>query len=86
MKKIKRCFICNQPLSKLEIKYFKDICDKCRRKQLKKTLTNLIRNKMKKTKSIKPCPGSKIRSGGTGRGLGTGKRKGPICIPRKAKK
>lgn len=28
-----------------------------------------------------PCPGSKIRSGGTGRGKGRGKGKGPIGIP-----
>lgn len=27
------------------------------------------------------CPGSRIRSGGTGRGLGIGKGKGPIGIP-----
>jgi hypothetical protein len=26
----------------------------------------------------KPCPGSKIKSGGKGRGLGRGKGKGPI--------
>jgi len=26
----------------------------------------------------RPCPGSKIRSGGRGRGLGIGKGKGPI--------
>lgn len=26
----------------------------------------------------KPCPGSKIRSKGRGRGLGTGRRRGPI--------
>jgi len=32
-----------------------------------------------------PCPGSKIRSEGQGRGLGFGKRKGPIGIPRKKK-
>jgi len=29
----------------------------------------------------KPCPGSKIRSGGKGRGLGRGKGRGPIGIP-----
>jgi len=29
----------------------------------------------------KPCPGSKIRSGGQGRGLGRGKGKGPIGKP-----
>ena len=29
-------------------------------------------------KKIKVCPGSKIRSQGKGRGLGIGKRKGPI--------
>ena len=29
----------------------------------------------------KPCPGSKIRSGGTGRGLGRGGGKGPIGRP-----
>lgn len=33
----------------------------------------------------KPCPGSKIRSGGKGRGLGRGKEKGPIGKPYKAK-
>lgn len=31
--------------------------------------------------SDKPCPGSKIRSGGKGRGLGTGRGCGPIGIP-----
>jgi len=31
----------------------------------------------------KPCPGSKIRSGGAGRGLGRGKGKGPIGKPYK---
>lgn len=31
----------------------------------------------------RPCPGSKIRSGGTGRGLGRGKGKGPIGRPYK---
>ena len=35
---------------------------------------------MPKGKS-KPCPGSKIRSGGKGRGLGRGKGKGPIGRP-----
>jgi len=29
----------------------------------------------------RPCPGSKIRSGGAGRGLGRGKGKGPIGKP-----
>jgi hypothetical protein len=29
----------------------------------------------------KPCPGSKIRSGGAGRGLGTGKGQGPLGVP-----
>jgi len=29
----------------------------------------------------KPCPGSKIRSGGAGRGLGRGGGKGPRGIP-----
>lgn len=29
----------------------------------------------------KPCPGSKIRSGGRGRGLGKGKGRGPIGRP-----
>ena len=33
----------------------------------------------------KPCPGSKIRSGGKGRGLGHGKGRGPIGKPYKAK-
>jgi hypothetical protein len=33
--------------------------------------------------SKKPCPGSKIRSGGKGKGRGTGKGKGPIGIPKK---
>lgn len=27
------------------------------------------------------CPGSKIRSGGMGRGLGTGGGKGPVGVP-----
>ncbi len=31
----------------------------------------------------KPCPGSKIRSGGKGKGLGKGKGKGPIGTPNK---
>lgn len=29
----------------------------------------------------KPCPGSKIRSKGSGRGLGRGKGRGPVGIP-----
>lgn len=33
----------------------------------------------------KPCPGSKIRSGGAGRGLGRGGGRGPIGIPVKRK-
>jgi len=33
----------------------------------------------------KPCPGSKIRSGGKGRGLGRGKGKGPIGTPYRSK-
>jgi len=33
----------------------------------------------------KPCPGSKIRSGGAGRGLGRGAGRGPIGIPIKRK-
>ena len=33
----------------------------------------------------KPCPGSKIRSGGKGRGLGKGKGRGPIGKPVKSK-
>ena len=33
----------------------------------------------------KPCPGSKIRSGGKGRGLGKGKGKGPVGKPRNSK-
>jgi len=32
-----------------------------------------------------PCPGSKIRSREKGRGLGRGKRRGPIGIPYKQK-
>jgi len=31
------------------------------------------------------CPGSKIRSGGVGRGLGRGKGKGPIGRPYRSK-
>ena len=31
------------------------------------------------------CPGSKIRSGGLGRGLGTGRGKGPVGLPVKNK-
>lgn len=31
----------------------------------------------------KPCPGSKIRSGGKGKGLGYGGGKGPTGIPKK---
>ena len=34
-------------------------------------------------KMTKPCPGSKIKSGGTGKGLGTGNGRGPIGRPRK---
>ena len=33
----------------------------------------------------KPCPGSKIRSGGKGKGLGVGKGKGPIGVPKPTK-
>lgn len=42
---------------------------------LRKTVAKKLR-KSKVTDSIedKPCPGSKIRSGGAGRGLGIGKR------------
>ena len=29
----------------------------------------------------KPCPGSKIRSGGKGKGLGRGRGKGPVGRP-----
>ena len=29
----------------------------------------------------KPCPGSKIRSGGAGRGLGLGQGGGPMGVP-----
>ena len=29
----------------------------------------------------KPCPGSKIRSGGRGKGLGRGRGKGPVGRP-----
>ena len=32
-----------------------------------------------------PCPGSKIRSGGAGRGQGRGGGRGPIGIPIKRK-
>lgn len=35
-------------------------------------------SKIKRTVVKKPCPGSKIRSGGKGRGLGIGRNKGPI--------
>ena len=35
---------------------------------------------MEKSKA-KPCPGSKIRSGGKGKGLGRGKGKGPVGKP-----
>jgi len=31
----------------------------------------------------KPCPGSKIRSGGQGKGLGRGGGKGPIGVPKR---
>lgn len=34
----------------------------------------------------RPCPGSKIRSGGTGRGLGRGKGKGPVGVPVRRKR
>lgn len=33
----------------------------------------------------RPCPGSKIRSGGKGRGLGRGKGKGPVGRPVRGK-
>ena len=33
----------------------------------------------------KPCPGSKIRSGGAGRGLGRGGGRGPMGVPVKKK-
>ena len=33
------------------------------------------------TPKSKPCPGSKIRSGGKGKGLGRGRGKGPISRP-----
>ena len=33
----------------------------------------------------KTCPGSKIRSAGRGRGLGRGKKKGPIGKPFRSK-
>lgn len=33
------------------------------------------------TRKRKPCPGSKIRSGGKGRGKGTGRGKGPVGVP-----
>ena len=36
-------------------------------------------------KTSRPCPGSKIRSGGTGRGLGRGGGRGPIGVPVKRK-
>lgn len=35
--------------------------------------------------NTRPCPGSKIRSGGKGRGLGRGKGKGPIGKPYRSK-
>jgi hypothetical protein len=35
---------------------------------------------------MKKCPGGKIRSKGMGRGLGYGKGRGPIGVPRKLKK
>ena len=35
---------------------------------------------MEKPKA-KPCPGSKIRSGGKGKGLGKGRGKGPLSKP-----
>lgn len=31
----------------------------------------------------KPCPGSKIKSGGAGKGKGFGKGKGPVGVPKK---
>jgi hypothetical protein len=37
----------------------------------------------KKKKTVKKCPGSKIRSKGKGRGLGRGGGKGPIGKPYK---
>lgn len=40
--------------------------------------------KVKKSKELK-CPGSKIRSKGLGRGLGRGKKLGPIGVPFKSK-
>lgn len=40
---------------------------------------------MATTKGGQPCPGSKIRSGGAGRGLGRGGGRGPIGVPIKRK-
>lgn len=39
------------------------------------------KKKVKHVAKGKPCPGSKIRSGGKGRGLGRGQGKGPIGRP-----
>jgi len=41
---------------------------------------------MAKTGTKLPCPGSKIRSGGKGRGLGRGGGKGPLGVPAGSKK
>ena len=40
----------------------------------------------KEAKGAAPCPGSKIRSEGRGRGLGFGQAKGPVGVPGKKKK
>jgi len=38
---------------------------------------------MAKQVRVPKCPGGKIRSYGRGRGLGTGKKRGPIGVPKR---
>jgi hypothetical protein len=46
-----------------------------------KTLSRQYSRKSSSQYDRRKCPGSKIRSGGKGRGLGVGRRKGPIGVP-----
>ena len=58
--------------------------EKIAAKEVKKVTKKDTKKKKKKKvekKVVLPCPGSKIRSGGQGRGLGRGGGKGPLGIP-----
>jgi len=52
---------------------------------LEKVYNSALEDELEKIAAEAPCPGSKIRSKGMGRGKGYGKKKGPIGIPIKAK-